>query len=161
MMTNTLFPEMMNDAGINPSTADTFAGFSLKMLVNHMLGHLTGTIYQNSIKIENKVPVDFKLYTDQSKVSPVIYEMLATVISNARNTSLSITAEKFIDTITLTVEDGNNYNGYALSFSLLAVEMQARMAGGNLSVNGAMKRVASVSLSFPDAVSAQFAGYKN
>lgn len=157
-MTNTLFPGLMNNAGVNANTADTCTGFSLKVLVNHMLGHLTGIINKNTIRVENRVPADFKLYTDQSRVAPVIYEMLATVISNARNTSLSITAEKFIDTITLTVEDGNNYNGYALSFSLMAIEMQARMAGGNLSINGVQKRIASVSLSFPDTSPANFSG---
>lgn len=123
-----------------------------------MIGHLTGVVNKNRVRIENRVSADFKLYTDQSKVAPVIYEMLATIISNARNTSLTITAEKFIDTITLTVEDGNNYNGYALSFSLMAIEMQARIAGGNLSVNGVQKRVASISLSFPD-LAAQSFGY--
>jgi hypothetical protein len=159
-MTNTLFPGIISDAATNTSLTDSFTGFSLKVMVSHMIGHLTGTINKNTIRIENRISADFKLYTNQSKVTPVIYEMLATVISNARNTSLTITAEKFIDTITLTVEDGNNYNGYALSFSLIAIEMQARMAGGNLFINGAQKRVASVSLSFPD-LAAQSSGYKS
>lgn len=159
-MTNTLFPGIISDAATNTSLTDSFPGFSLKVMVNHMIGHLTGVINKNRIRIENRVSADFKLYTDQSKVAPVIYEMLATIISNARNTSLNITAEKFIETITLTVEDGNNYNGYALSFSLIAIEMQARMAGGNLSVNGVQKRVASVSLSFPD-LAAQSSAYNS
>lgn len=159
-MNNTLFPYTEKNNDINDVTGFDCPGISLKVIVNSMIGHLTGTIAKNKIGIENRVLQDLKLYTDQSKIAPVIYEMLATVISNARNTSVCITAEKFMNIITLNVEDRNNYNGYALSFSLMAIEMQARMAGGDISINGAQKRIATVSLSFPDISAIQHSVYE-
>ena len=125
-----------------------FGSISLQLLLNNLLGNLPETIALNKIVINNAVSPDFNMPVD---VVTVIDELLRTVVTNARNTRISITAEKFIDIVTLSFEDCNNYNGYALSFSLIAIEQQARFVGGNITINGAQKRVATVSFSFPDS----------
>jgi hypothetical protein len=150
-MTYSLFPNLMEDKNeitIAPSDADT--GISLKLIVNSMVGQLTGAIIQNNIRIENRLLPGLRVYSNQSKAAPVIFDMLACIISNARDTTLSIDAEKFVDTITLTIEDRNTFNGYALAFSLMAIEIEARSAGGFLNTSNVQKRIATVSFSFPD-----------
>jgi len=124
-----------------------FASISLQLFLNNLLSNLPETIALNRIVINNAVSSDFKMPID---VVTVIDELLTTVVTNARNTRISITAEKFIDIVTLSFEDCNNYNGYALSFSLMAIEQQARFIGGDITIKGAQKRVATVSFSFPD-----------
>ena len=127
-----------------------FTSISLQLLLNNLLSNLPETISLNKIVIANEISSEFKMLADQNLLVSVIDELLTTVITNARNTCISITAEKFIDTVTLSFEDCNNYNGYALSFSLMALERQARFVGGNIDIQGAQKRVATVSFSFPD-----------
>ena len=123
---------------------------SLKLLVNKLAGNLTNALIQNKIVVENEVSSEFKMLTDLSNVVPVINELLTTVVTNARNTCILITAEKFRDVVTLNIQDRNNYNGYALSFSLMSIGRHARFIGGDISIEGAQKRVATVSFSFPD-----------
>ncbi len=131
--------------------ADAFsARISLQSLVDNLVSSLPDTITRNRIFVENEVPSEFKMNTGQDNVVSVINELLTTVVTNARNTSILVTAERFSDTVTLNVEDRNNYNGYALAFSLMAVEEHARFVGGNVSIKGAQKRVATVSFSFPE-----------
>lgn len=128
----------------------TFTSISLQLLLNKLVNNLPETIALNKIVVENEVSSEFKMLADQSQVLPVIDEVLTTVVANARNTSIFITAEKFSDIVTLNFEDRNNYNGYALSFSLMSVGQHARFVGGNINIQGAQKRVATVSFSFPD-----------
>ena len=123
---------------------------SLQLLVNQLVVNLTGTLIQNKIVVENEVSSEFKMLTDLTSVVPVINELLTTVVANARNTCILITAEKFSDVVTLSIQDRNNFNGYALSFSLMAIGQHARFIGGDISIEGAQKRVATVSFSFPD-----------
>lgn len=125
-----------------------FTSISLQLLLNNLLSNLPETIALNKIVINNAVSSEYKMPVD---VVTVIDELLTTMVTNARNTRISITAEKFIDIVTLSFEDSNNYNGYALSFSLMAIERQARFIGGDITVQGAQKRVATVSFSFRDA----------
>ena len=129
----------------------SFTSFSLQLLLNKLVSNLPATAALNKIVIENEVSSELKMLADQSKVVPVIDELLTTVVANARNTCIHITAEKFIDIVTLNFEDRNNYNGYALSFSLMAIGQHARFVGGDINIQGAQKRVATVSFSFPDS----------
>lgn len=128
----------------------TFTSISLQLLLNKLVNNLPETIALNKIVVENEVSSEFKMLADQGQVLSVIDEVLTTVVANARNTSIFITAEKFSDIVTLNFEDRNNYNGYALSFSLMSVGQHARFVGGNINIQGAQKRVATVSFSFPD-----------
>ena len=139
---------------LNEDIAGTPQGtsISLQLLLNKLLKNLPRTIASNKIVIENEVSADFNVLANQDDVVPVIDEVLTTVVANARNTSIFITAEKFIDIITLNFQDRNNYNGYALAFSLMSIGEQARCIGGDLNIEGAQKRVATVSFSFPDTV---------
>ncbi len=125
---------------------------SLQLLLDNLVNNLPETIFRNKISVKNNVTAEFKMNADREKIVPVIDEVLNTVVSNARNTSISITAERYSDTVILNFEDPNNYNGYALQFSLLSVGQSARHVGGDINIYGAQKREATVSFSFPDTL---------
>jgi hypothetical protein len=124
---------------------------SLQSLVNELLNDLRESAALNKIVVETDIPVNLCLQAAyRHELVPIISDLLRAMVSNARNTSLCITAEKYSGIVTLRVEDRNNYNGYALSFSLMPVVRQARCIGGEIITRGAQERVASVSFSFPD-----------
>jgi hypothetical protein len=133
-----------NDFAGTPGT-----GISLRKLISRLVSSASHTAALNKVCILNEVAAQFRIPDEQVKVISVIKELLTTMASNARNTCISVTAEKYTDIIILNFEDQNNYNGYALSFSLMAIEQHARFAGGDISIEGAQKKVATVSFSFP------------
>ena len=126
-------------------------GISLRKLISSLVSSSSKSAAVNKVFILNEVSAEFRIPTEQVKVISVIKELLTAMASNGRNTCISVTAERFTDTIILNFEDQNNYNGYALSFSLMAIEQHARFAGGDISIDGAQKKVATVSFSFPGA----------
>ncbi len=140
---------------MNNQPGDGFAGnpsksISLQLLLNDILFDLPDTIKGNNIVVKNAVSPELKMLAGQNGVITVINEILTTILSNARNTCILVTAEKYSDIVTLNFEDSNNFNGYALSFSLLLISQHARFEGGDISIRGAQKRVTTVSFSFPD-----------
>lgn len=152
-----MFSNLINFSvkGSNADTVSPGTDVSLQVLLNDLVTRLPETIAINKVIIANQVASNLTMRADQDNLVTVIDELLTIIAINARNTSLFITAEKFIDTVTLYVEDRNNYNGYALSFSLMALEQQARHIGGNLAIKGAQQRITTVSLSFPDTIGYQ------
>ncbi len=139
----------MKNYEFNEYAGTPVAGISLKKLVNRLISSVSQSASVNKVFVLNEVSAEFLIPADQAQVISVIKELLSTMTANARNTCISVTAEKFTDIIILNFEDQNNYNGYALSFSLMAISEHARFAGGDISINGAQKKVATVSFSFP------------
>ena len=135
--------------------ASSCTGISLQQLLGELVNNLPEAIAMNKVDIANEIPLELKVLADQNQVASLIDDLLTTVAMNARNTSIFITAERFIDIVTLNVEDRNNYNGYALAFSLMALEQQARFVGGTLTIKGAQKKITTVSFSFPDTTICQ------
>jgi hypothetical protein len=139
----------MKNHEINAPAITHGAGISLRKLISSMVSSSSKSAAVNKVFILNEVSAEFRIRTGQVKVISVIKELLAAMASNGRNTCISFTAERFTDIIILSFEDQNNYNGYALSFRLMAIGQRARFAGGDISIDGVKKRVATVSFSFP------------
>jgi hypothetical protein len=124
---------------------------SLRSLINHLLRHsLWETMRNSDSSVMNEIPAELCLVTDEQKVEPVIQELLATVVSNARKGRIHIRAERFCDVITLEIQDQSNYNGYALDYSIMSIEPLARSIGGKISIKGRQELETTVFLSFPD-----------
>lgn len=103
----------------------------------------------NKVVVVNEVPGDLIITADENKVVPVIDELLTTVVSNGKNSSVYISADRYRDIVILHIQDRNNNNGYALEFSIMSVEPQAAEAGGSITMDGKQKKVATISFSFP------------
>jgi len=131
-------------------SAGSYDGISLQLLVNRLVSSLPDVFVHNKISIVNEVPRDLKMIADENKITPVISELLTTVVANASNGDIHISAERYHDILTLNIQDRNNNNGYALDFSIMSIQPQAIEAGGSLTIEGKQKRVATVSFSFPN-----------
>jgi hypothetical protein len=126
-------------------------GTSLQSLINHLLRHsLSDTLRRSDSSVMNKIPAELYLAIDENKVTPVIKELLTIVLTNARKGRIHIRAERFRDIIILEIQDQSNYNGYALDYSIRAIEPMARMAGGYISIKGQQQLDTTISFSFPN-----------
>ena len=123
---------------------------SLQYWLNEAVNDLPSLMQLNKVVIDNEISAGLLTQADKNLVCPVINQLLKTVLTNARETSICITAEKYSDVVTLHVVDRNNNNGYALSFGLLSVGRHARRIGGDIAVKDIQRKVARVSFSFPD-----------
>lgn len=124
-------------------------GLSLQQLVNRLVSSSKEMALLNKVVVVNEVPGDLIITADENKVVPVIDELLTTVVSNGKNSSVYISADRYRDIVILHIQDRNNNNGYALEFSIMSVEPQAAEAGGSITIEGKQKKVATISFSFP------------
>ncbi len=127
-------------------------GTSLQSFIDHLLYHpLAESIRRSDSRVINEIPAELALIAGEAKVFPVIKELLAAVLLNARKGNITVRAERYRDIMILEIEDCNNYNGYALDYSLRSLEALARLAGGYISAKGQQQLVATISFSFPGA----------
>ncbi|MEO5564063.1 MAG: hypothetical protein ABIR18_11525 [Chitinophagaceae bacterium] len=126
-------------------------GVSLQLLVNQLLTNSMTMAFHSKSLVINEVARHIELSKDKVMVASVIRDLLATIISNARNGQIYISAERFRDIITLQIQERNNYNGYALAYSIRTMEAEAAAVGASISIDGEQKRVVTVSLSFPNS----------
>jgi hypothetical protein len=124
---------------------------SLKSLINHLLRHsLNDTMRNSDSSVINEIPEELYLVADDNKIIPVIKELLATIVVNARKGRIHIRAERFRDIVILEIQDRSNYNGYALDYSIRSIEPLARMVGGYISIKGQQQLETTISFSFPN-----------
>ena len=134
------------------------AGTSLHFLLNMMIDASGNLAVNNNTFIINEIPFDISLVGGNAKMLPVINELLKAVIGNSRNSEICISAERFRELVILEIQDRNNFNGYALGFSIQSIEPEAANAGAYIHFKEQQKRVATISMSFSDSF--QGAGYR-
>ena len=126
------------------------SGTSLQTFIDHLLYHpLAESLHRSDSHVVNEIPAELSLCKGEAMIFPVIKELLAAVLLNARRGDITVRAERFRDIMILEIEDCNNYNGYALDYSLRSLESSARLAGGHISAKGQQQLVSTISFSFP------------
>lgn len=122
---------------------------SLQVLVNNLVRHSQPVAHHHNTSIENNVERGLVLADEMHKAIPVMRELLTTVVSNSRNGDIHISAERYRNQLILEIQERNNYNGYALSFSIGSIEPDAASMGGHISITGSREKVITISFSFP------------
>ncbi|HEX7902723.1 MAG TPA: hypothetical protein VF487_02510 [Chitinophagaceae bacterium] len=128
------------------------SGISLRFLVNRLMNDSLLLATQRKSYIVNEISLEMELIANEEKIAPVINELLTTVLTNSRNGKIHITAEKFRDVAILEIQDRNNYNGYALAYSILSMESQATTIGGYITMKGQQQLVTTISFGFPNTL---------
>ena len=129
----------------------TIPGVSLQSVINHLLRHSLSEVLRSSdSSVMNEISSNLNLVVSENKITPVIQELLATILRNARKGRIHIRADRFRDIIILEVLDQSNYNGYALENSIRAIEPLARTIGGYISIKGNHQLETTVTFSFPN-----------
>lgn len=125
------------------------AGISLQQLVSNLVDRSLTTACHNKTRIVNEVARDIVLGKDNESVIAVIRDILAATILNSNNGEIHISAERYSDVLILLIEERNNNNGFALSFSIGSIEPDAAKIGGHIAIEGARKKRTLISFSFP------------
>lgn len=129
---------------------DTVQGTSLQQLVSTLVNSSLPAAIHNKTIVMNEVGQGVVLGVEKVKVIPILKELLDTVIMNSRHGEIHITAERYRGIVVLQIQERNNYNGYALSFSVSSIEPEAVEIGGHIAIKDPRARVATISFTFPD-----------
>lgn len=123
---------------------------SLQQLVSSLVSGFLSAATHHHTQVVNEVRQEIALGAVNQSALAVISDLLNTVVENSCNGEIHITADKYRDVVILNIEERNNYNGYALSYSVGAIEPAAASAGGHISIAGPQKRITTITFSFPD-----------
>lgn len=126
------------------------SGISLRFLINRLMNDSLLPAVQSKSCMVNEISPELQMIADEKKIAPVISKLLTTVLTNSRNGKIHITAGRFRDVVILEIQDRNNYNGYALAYSILSMQSQATMIGGYITMEGQQQLVTTISFGFPN-----------
>ena len=131
------------------ATGNTIVPVSLNQLIRSLVENTQPLAIQHHTRVVNEVDGRLLLGEGALQLSSVLEELLDAVILNSREGDIHITADRFKDMVLLHIEERNNYNGYALSFSVGSLEPDAARIGGHISIEGERKKEAIIQFSFP------------
>lgn len=124
---------------------------SLQQLVTNLVSGFLPAATHHHTQLVNEVRQEIALGAQNQSALAVISDLLNTVVANSCNGEIHISADRYRDVLILNIEERNNYNGYALAYSIGAIEPAAASAGGHISVSGPQKRIITITFSFPDS----------
>ena len=131
------------------ATGNSFTPVSLNHLIKSLVESTQPMAVQHHTQIVNEVDRHLWLGEGASQLSKVLEELLGAVIHNSKEGDIHISADRFKDMVLLHIEERNNYNGYALSFSVGSLEPDAARIGGHISIEGERKKETIIQFSFP------------
>lgn len=122
----------------------------LQLLIDKLIKTLLPLAVRNNSFIVNDVSPGLTISGDENAVSSVINGLLRSVINNARESCIRISAQELYGkTIILSVKDNNSFNTYAVACSLQDVVPLAQKIGGRLDISSQRQKVTTVALRFP------------
>ena len=130
--------------------AETGPAMSLQLFVNSLVDNSLSVALDNCSSVINEVGKGVVLQTSNARILSLIEEVFNTVIVNSRKGDIHISAENNEGRLVLKIQERNNYNGYALSFSIGTLVSDFNFAGGSLDINSPQQKVTTIILSFPD-----------
>ena len=130
------------------------AGIPLQQIVNNFMTGIYNCAKENHSAVVNEISKNVMLGYQNGKVISIINELVETVVRNSKNGEIYITADRYSDVIIFQIEERNNYNGYALSYSINSIEPDAAKVGGHISIRGPQQKVTTISFSFPNNMQA-------
>jgi len=122
----------------------------LQNLIQHLAQPLLPLAVRNNSFLVNDVAPHLGLYGDKNAVSRVIDGILRSVINNARESCIRISArELYSNMIEILVKDSNSFNTYAVACSLQDIVPLAQQAGGQLDIMNQRQRITTIVFRFP------------
>lgn len=135
---------------LHPTIGAFHSTVSLKQLINNLVNSTLPVAHHKNTHVVNEVEKSIALGTTMQHAIGIMNDILTTIVANSRNGEIHITAGRYRDVVTLEFEERNNYNGYALAYSIGSIEPAAASVGGHISMKGPQQKVTTISFSFPD-----------
>jgi len=122
----------------------------LQNVVDKLIHTLSPVAIRNNSSIVNDIPSKLDIGADENTVISVISGLLRSVINNARESCIRISAkEMYGKIVTVMVKDSNSFNTYAVACSLQDVVPLAEKIGGHLDITNERKKVTTIAFRFP------------
>ena len=123
---------------------------ALQNLVDRLIKTLLPVAVRNNSSIVNEIPSKLSIGGDENRVASVINGLLRSVINNARESCIHISAkEMYGKMVMLCVKDSNSYDTYAMACSLQDVVPLAQRIGGRLDITNPQQNVTTIAFRFP------------
>jgi len=135
---------------INSITTGSKTNIPLQKLVDDVVARSCAGAANDKILIKNNISADLYINTNEDIVASVIEGMLGSMIANAGDGDIDISArELFSNTIKLCVRDNNCYNTYAVACSLQTMVPLTEKIGGYLNITNQRQKITTIEFSFP------------
>jgi hypothetical protein len=123
---------------------------TLQNVVDCLITKLLPVAMRNNSFIVNDVPARLNLAGDGNNVASVIAGLLRSVINNARESCIRISAkEVYGKMVMLSVKDTNSYDTYAVACGLQDVVLLAKKIGGHVDITSERQKVTTIAFQFP------------
>lgn len=122
---------------------------SLQQLVDSLVNDRLFLARSNHSAVVNEIGTGVSLRKGSEQFIDLIGEVITTVIANSHKGDIHISAERREQEIMLSIQERNNYNGYALSFSIGTLMQDACSIGGMLDIKCPQKKITTICLSLP------------
>ena len=131
-------------------TINTSTKPMLQNAVDRLIKSLGPVAIRNRSSFVNDIPANLEIGNDENNVISVISGLLRSVINNARESSIRISAkEMYGKMVTVSVKDSNSFNTYAVACSLQDVVPLAEKMGGRLDIISEKQKVTTIAFNFP------------
>ncbi|HUR66475.1 MAG TPA: hypothetical protein VMZ03_08980 [Chitinophagaceae bacterium] len=133
----------------HPFFSATGSPLSLQHLVDSLVNDRLQLAKINRTAVVNEIGKAVSLSKGCESFICLIDEVITTVIANSNRGDIHISAERRDKEVILSIQERNNYNGYALSFSIGTLMEDAFSIGGMLDIKGPQKKITTIYLSLP------------
>jgi hypothetical protein len=123
---------------------------TLQNVVDKLINALLPVAARNKSSIVNDIPADLSIRGDGNTIVSVISGLLRSVINNARESCIRISAkEMYGRMVTVSVKDSNSFDTYAVACGLQDVVALAKKIGGDLDITNPQQKVTTIAFNFP------------
>jgi len=119
-------------------------------LVDGLIKTILPVAVRNNTFIVNDVPAGLFIDVDANDLAGVISGLLRSVIHNAKESCIRISAnEMYGNTIVLSIKDSNSFNTYGVVCSLQNVVPLAQKIGGKPVISSQRQKITTIAFRFP------------
>jgi hypothetical protein len=124
--------------------------FDLREMADSLTKSFLPLASRNQSFFVNDIPEDLYLGTNPAAISSILGDLLFSMISNAKDTCIQLTAKIYSDVILVHVKDCSTFNSYAVSSSLQRLQPLVERMGGFVNITSQRKKVTTVAFCFPN-----------
>jgi hypothetical protein len=136
---------------LKPLETETLSSFStLDELANRMIKSFSSQAIRNRNVFINDIPDHLYIDTDEDIIASVLSGMLSSVVRNAKESCIRLSAKIYGNVILVHIKDYNSINYHPVENSLQDLQPMAEKIGGCVSVTSQRHNVATFAFSFPN-----------
>lgn len=142
-----------NFQGLNPSVSGNNSkndSVFLHQIIEQFVKALLPVAVRNSSFIINDIPQHLCISGDASTLTTAIKGLLRSVVFNARETCIRISAKDlYSNTSVISVRDSNSFNTFAVACGLQDVLPLAQKLGGDIDIINEKQHITTIAFRFP------------